>query len=437
MSKGDSKQTVQTTLDPEFETYRNQIFNRARGVADQGYTPYNGQTVAGIDPLTRQGVTGLQGAQSQYDLLRQMSMNQGERFNYMGQELGNLGFGFGQDANQLGQLAGGFDAQGRAMGDWASGMDQFGRRFDPYAATGAVGARALGGDAAATQSLMNPYQQQVLDAVGADFNKQRALAHTQANQAATQAGAFGGDRHAVMEGARLGELDSAQLATMANLRQTGFNDAMGRAGQAANLGFGAGEMDLAGRGLGLEGRRVGQDFNQLGLGARGLGAQYDQMGLGARGMQGDMYNLGMGALGQAGQFAGAGMDASGQLMNAGDYYRNIEQQRLSDQYGRHLEERDWGLRNLGILQGGIQGMPYGTTQTTRTPSDPLGGLLGLGMTVGGMALGGPGGAAAANSMVNDPSGSFGGVQPAPSLPYQQPQYMAPRVGWQPSYGMAY
>ena len=72
---------------------------------------------------------------------------------------------------------------------------------------------------------MNPFLQNVLQAQGQQFDHLRNQALTGANQQATQAGAFGGSRHGVMAGARLGELDRAQMQQTAGLLQGGFQDA--------------------------------------------------------------------------------------------------------------------------------------------------------------------------------------------------------------------
>jgi hypothetical protein len=221
MSKSAGTQTVTNRLDPETMRMQQEIFNRARTASETPYQAYGGQQVAGIDPVSRQATTGLQQAQGQLANAYQTSMNANERALQTGQEASQLGQQFGAQSGQLGGLAGGFDQQGQAMSQWAGAADQranqsaqFGSQFGDYAQTGRLGAQAMGGDANATQQLMNPYQQQVLDGVGRDFDKLRSQAHTQSNQAATAAGAFGGSRHGVMEGARLGELDSAQANTI-------------------------------------------------------------------------------------------------------------------------------------------------------------------------------------------------------------------------------
>ena len=456
MSKDAGSQTVTQTVDPSTQAYINEVRNRARQVAGQGYTANPNPTVAGIDPLSRQSTGYLTNAYNQLGYLGGASANQAEFLNQQGQSLNNLGAqfgrtgagysgglangfdqlagnmrgvasGYGQTAQNMMGLGGNFDQQAGGMGQLAQGYDarmdaanQLGQRFNPYITAGQTGAAALGGNAQAAAGLMNPYQQQVLDAVGADYDKQRAQAHTDANQAATAAGAFGGSRHGVMEGARLGELDQGEMSTMAGLRAQGFNDAMSRAGEAANLGLGAGSQDLAGRQLGqgygqmgMQARGLGQGYNSLGMQARGLGAQfgnlglnaeqvgqgyngmgmdarnlglqYDNLGLGARNAATGAYQGALGAYGQAGQLAGAGANAAQGLFNMGDYYRAVNQQGLNDQDARFREQRDWDLRNLGVLQSGI-GSQIGSTQSQQMKQDPWQQILGTGLTIGSFFL---------------------------------------------------
>lgn len=113
------------------------------------------------------------------------------------------------------------------------------QQFQQLGGLASLGSRALSGDASAFGQFMNPYQQNVVDQVGNQYDQLRSQAHLDANDAATKAGAFGGSRHAIMEGARLGQLDQGQAATVAQLQQQGFNDAQARAQQAANFGLGA------------------------------------------------------------------------------------------------------------------------------------------------------------------------------------------------------
>ncbi len=166
----------------------------------------------------------------------------------------------------------------------------------------------MSGNAAAQQQFLNPY----LSSLSPFFAQQRQQAIEGANQQATLAGAFGGDRSQI--GAAIAGNQADQ--TQAGFTYQAFLDAMNRAQSAAGLGLGA-----------------------IGAGAF-LPQQY----------------------------------ASGQL---------------------------------GLLQQALG--PYGQTQTQQMYRDPFSQLLGLGTTIGGLALGGPAAAAGAGYSFdpNDIGRTFG------------------------------
>jgi len=152
------------------------------------------------------------------------------------------------------------------------------QQYGQYARGGNLGFSALTGDAGAAAQFQNPY----LSAMNPFFAQQRQQAIEQANQQATLAGAFGGDRS---------QIGAAVAGSQADQTQAGFNyqafqDAMQRAAQAANLGFGAigagaflpqayqsGQLNLLNQALGPHGQTQTQQshsdlFSQLlGLGA--------------------------------------------------------------------------------------------------------------------------------------------------------------------------
>lgn len=104
---------------------------------------------------------------------------------------------------------------------------------------GNLGFGALTGDAEALEKFMSPYTKSVLDEVRSGYGDIRADTIAATNDAATRAGAFGGSRHGVAEGLALGQVAKDQAAREAELLNAGYSDAMARAAQAANLGFGA------------------------------------------------------------------------------------------------------------------------------------------------------------------------------------------------------
>jgi hypothetical protein len=182
-----------------------------------------------------------------------------------------------------------------------------------------LGAAAMGGDQAAFGQFMNPYQSQVIDQLNAQFDRMRQGATLNANDAATQAHAFGGSRHGVAEGQQLADLNRNQAATTAQMLSSGFNDAQGRAYNAANLG---------------------------------LTANQQQFGM-------------------------------------GDYFRQIQQQYLSDNQNQFNNARDYNQNQLGWLNGLLTGQPYSQTQSTPTSRNVLSGAAG-GAAQGAAVAGAPG-----------------------------------------------
>lgn len=148
---------------------------------------------------------------------------------------------------------------------------------------GANGLAALNGDAAATQQLMNPYQQQVIDANNANWNKVNQGTVQSTNDAATRAGAFGGGRAAVTQGAALGANALAQSQQTAGLLQGGYSDAMSRANTLAGYGAAgaAGNANLGLAGVGSPEQWYAQQLKGGYLGSTGSTTGSTQTGVSA------------------------------------------------------------------------------------------------------------------------------------------------------------
>jgi len=101
---------------------------------------------------------------------------------------------------------------------------------------------------AMTPAYMNPYEESV---VGGLRNKAMENYQNQANQLgyeATRAGAFGGSRHGVAQGAMAAGVQNDLNNQIGNLRYQGYNNALNQASadqqmrlNASNLGFGMGQ----------------------------------------------------------------------------------------------------------------------------------------------------------------------------------------------------
>lgn len=350
MSKGAGTQTTTQQLDPQAQAFREQVYNQARTVTNQPFSQYTGTRVAGFNPYMSQGVSTMGQAGSGYGDVYNAARN------FQGPE--DMHFGSGLDMDQ--KFGGSFQAQ-------------------PYNQAGAIGARALGGDQGAVDQMMNPYMQNVIGAMGSQFDRMRGKSVMDVNDIATKGGAFGGDRQALLQGERLGEIDRAQSSTIADLLHGGFNDMTNRAGAAANLGLGAGGL--------------GRDFEQMMAQYRlGVGGQNLQ----GQGMQADYNlgqgNLGLGSLDAAMKALGGQYGAGAGLFGAGGVYRDANQQMLDSNQQMFNEQRDWSLRGLNAMNSAMSGTPYGTTSSTPLTKNVGAGILGGATT--GFTMGGPWGALA-------------------------------------------
>jgi hypothetical protein len=153
--------------------------------------------------------------------------------------------------------------------------------FQPFltdATTAAGAATDLTGTGAGTgagsiESYMSPYQQQVIDTTMQDFDRQAQIrANQQAAAALGTPGAFGGGREGVQRAEYQAASDQNRAQTLANLRQSGFQNAAARRQQDL-----ANQMGIANLQGGLGARA--QDFSRAqisGLGTLGAAQQSQQ-----------------------------------------------------------------------------------------------------------------------------------------------------------------
>src|SRR5690606_9426920 len=117
----------------------------------------------------------------------------------------------------------------------------------------------------ALSQFMNPYQQHVIGNTHDAFDVARQRTMQATDDAATKAGAFGGSRHGIASGQALADIARQETQQIGNMLNDGYSSAMGRATQAANLGFGAANSMY---GYGNDARNVaiqqgGHRFNTL------------------------------------------------------------------------------------------------------------------------------------------------------------------------------
>lgn len=219
MSKGKSRTQQQTTMpDWQMDLFKD-YYQQAKDAADMPFQGYTGDRIAGLSPEEQQMGAGIQG-------------------------LFGSAFGGFDPTGQLQQLA---SQQAPQLGDVQSLLDV---------------------DLSAYQS---PYQQRVIDLTEQDFARRRDLQQQQAEDVAMRSGAFGGSRGTIYEQEALRPLQEQEARTIADLRQSGFDQAqraaesdIARQQQMAML---APELELRGRQqqAGLLGDLLGGQTQALGL----------------------------------------------------------------------------------------------------------------------------------------------------------------------------
>jgi hypothetical protein len=166
----------------------------------------------------------------------------------------------------------------------------------------------------AFQQFMSPYQQQVMDASLAEFDRNAQMQQQQISDQAVASGAFGGGREGVMQAEYQAGSDRNRAALQAGLLQTGF----GQAQQAAQQQF----------------------QNQMGLASALPGLQ-----------RGDISTLGsLGALNQAQEQA------------------QLNAQREATRMATYQPQEQ--LQQYGNLVTGIMGGMQGSGTTTQQVPDP-------------------------------------------------------------------
>ena len=188
----------------------------------------------------------------------------------------------------------------------------------------------------AYQQFMSPYQQDVIDASMAEFDKQSAKGITGIGQQAAMSGNLGGGREGVMRSEYQSDSDMKRAQLQAQLLNQGFNQAQGQ----ANTAFG--------------------QQGQLMAGANTLGADQQRMSSLVPGLYGqDISTLGS---------AGANQQAQEQAI--------LDQQREANRLAAYEPYERLGYMGAGM--GNVMGGAMGQYQTQVTPNkSPLETAIGI------------------------------------------------------------
>ena len=188
---------------------------------------------------------------------------------------------------------------------------------------------------------MNPYLQMALAPQLAEANRQYDISGTRQQSAATQAGAFGGSREAIMAA----ENERNRNMGLSNIIGQGYNQAFGRAQDQYNQSQ---QQALQGLGVGIQG--AGQ------LGQLGQNQYGQQMGI-------------------------------NQLQNQYGAQQQAQMQRgLDTAYQDFTNQQNYPYKQLGFMSDMIRGLPLGQQSTTQMYQAPPSAL----QTAGSLALTGYG-----------------------------------------------
>ena len=219
---GGGSSTVTQELDPQTAAMQQDLYNRAKGVAQQPFVPYTGPQVAGFNPdqlRQFQATRGMFESGQAYDPTQALQGMAQEQFRPTIAPV----TGYQAPTIEATQAPGAAQIQTTPT----FGGSQIGQVSGPQAAQiGQVSTPQfqglLGQDIGAYQS---PYQQQVIDLAMGDIQKQADIARGGSQDRAIRAGAFGGSRSAILESESQKPYAEAMAQTAAGLRQSGFEQA--------------------------------------------------------------------------------------------------------------------------------------------------------------------------------------------------------------------
>lgn len=390
--------TVSQSNLPEYaRPYFENLMNRSEGVTTQAYQPYGGPRVQDFKEDQYAGINAVRANQGSYQPMFDAASG-----------------AFGAAGGTMGQAGGMFGAAASMAGNAQFDPTQVNNSYNPTNVANSYTAHSYNPDnwnSATAAQYMSPYMQNVVDIQKREANRQFGIQNVNQDTQATQAGAFGGYRDAIVDV----ENQRNQNMLLDDIQAKGLNDAYGQGigafnadrsaqmnannlnnafGQAqAGLGLQAGQMNnqfgQAAAGLGIQ---AGDINNRYGLAAADLGLRGGQLMLGAgQGMTGlgqAQAGLGgaMAGLGQATQAAGY-TDANASL-GIGGMHQALDQQRLDTAYSDFVSQRDYDRQNLNWLSGILRGVPV-TANTSTSQYQPAPNqasqIAGLGLGAAGLA----------------------------------------------------
>ena len=417
---GQPDKTTQVTELPEWaRPYAKDTLAKGAALTDINQNPYQtygANRIAGFSPMQQMSFQGAANMQPSQQLGTASNMAQAAGIGALGT---NYQAGrFGNQFQDPGQYQPGQFSMSEAQ---APNLQNF--QMDPAERVRTQSFNRPG----SAEAYMSPYMQNVVDIQKREAQRQSGIQGTQQQAQATQAGAFGGGRDAIMRAERERNLGQQMGDIQATGSQAAFQNAQQQfnAEQQARLqaqqanqqaGLTVGGQNLGAR-LGVQQLGAGQNlqaqlanqqaFQQAqrdaeqsrqfgagqGLQAANLGAQYGQSaqqlgeqsrqygaGLGMQGLQ-----TGLQAAGQLGQLGGQqfqqGMDINKLQSAYGGQMQQQAQRPLDQAYQDFQNQQNYPYKQLGFMSDMIRGLPLGQQSTSSMYSQGPGAvqtLAGLG-----------------------------------------------------------
>ena len=396
---GPTNTTVTNTNIPDYAApYVSNMLNAAQAqiytpdmTGFNPYTPYSSNPqdyVAGFSPLQQQAQSTAANMQvpGQYGMASQLAGTAGMgALGTVGQAgmYGGMGAQAGQQGAGMSNLYGGMGAQ---AGQQAAGMsNMYGGMGMMQGQQGANIGQSLGQmaqDPNAVQAYMNPYIQSSLNPQLAEIQRQYDITGTQEQSAATQGGAFGGSREALMAAENQRNAGLAKNQAIGQGYNQAFTNAqqqMQAANQAALTGNAQAQAGI-GQGLTGAGQAGSQSMQGYGMGLTGagqaanLGMQGAQAGLQGVGAQ----QTGYGQAGTAGSnlanIGGQQLAAQQGIMNAqntmGAQQQTNQQNVINQAVQNYATAQQYPMLQLGMLNSMLRGLPMQQSSTQMYQAAP-------------------------------------------------------------------
>jgi hypothetical protein len=367
-----STKTQETKLPQWQEDFiREQILPRGIEIAETPYTPYEGETIAGMTPTQQQALSGFGGLDMGGQTYDQAIGVQQGLANFTPTDM---------QAAQLGQAERmqGVGAVEAARAPGQIGVDTLARtNFDAY---------------------MSPYTQNVINRSLETLGGAQEQALNKLSAQATAARAFGGSRQGVAEAGTREAYGKQAADLVAGLQEKAFTQALGSGQfdignlqQARALQSG---QQMTAETLGQQAREAAAARDQAARAGNMAAAnqfaqqqaQFEQAANAAN-YQGQFQAAGIRSAaanamgGLAGQRLQSEMSGLGAQMSAGEQQRALEQAQLQSDYAMFQEQQGYPLTQLNAVLAAGSGVPAGLGTTTMR--DPFGGLTAVGNLLGG------------------------------------------------------